>query len=281
MMDFHQIIFREMDPSRMVKHGKIPWDDPDFSRRMLKEHLSQKYDSASRRTKLIKKHVDWIHHIVLAQRPCRILDLGCGPGFYTSRLAKLGHSCEGIDFSPESIKFAIENAVQNKIDCNYHLEDIRSANYGKQYDLIMLVFSEFNTFETKDAREILAKAYQSLNIGGTLLLEVPNFDAVEQLGNQPSVWYSEKNGIFSDHPYICLTESFWNEDEAIAIERYYIIDEKEANLHLYVNCTQAYDDDQFRQLLIEAGFHQIGFHQSLTGDKGQQLDGMFVILARK
>lgn len=31
--------------------------------------------------------------------PTRILDLGCGPGLYTSRLARLGHCCVGIDFS--------------------------------------------------------------------------------------------------------------------------------------------------------------------------------------
>jgi len=28
---------------------KIPWDDPAFSERMLKEHLSQEHDAASRR----------------------------------------------------------------------------------------------------------------------------------------------------------------------------------------------------------------------------------------
>jgi len=38
-----------------IWHGayKIPWDDPDFSRRMLAEHLSQEHDMASRR-------VEWI-----------------------------------------------------------------------------------------------------------------------------------------------------------------------------------------------------------------------------
>jgi predicted TPR repeat methyltransferase len=43
---------------------------------------------------------------VLQSEPQRILDLGCGPGLYTQRLASLGHTCVGIDISPASIAYA-------------------------------------------------------------------------------------------------------------------------------------------------------------------------------
>lgn len=66
--------------------GKIPWNDPDFSRRMLENHLSQEHDWASRKLSVIEQQVDWIAR----QLPvgATILDLGCGPGFYTQRLAQ-------------------------------------------------------------------------------------------------------------------------------------------------------------------------------------------------
>lgn len=82
---------------------KIPWDDPAFSARMLREHLSQEHDRASRRFAGIDAHVSWLHRTFLGSAPSRILDLGCGPGFYTSRLARLGHRCVGVDFSPASV----------------------------------------------------------------------------------------------------------------------------------------------------------------------------------
>ena len=69
----------------------IPWDDPAFSVRMLREHLAQSHDAASRRAITINRQVDWLHRGVLDARPVAILDLGCGPGLYTSRLARLGH----------------------------------------------------------------------------------------------------------------------------------------------------------------------------------------------
>ena len=265
----------------MQEHGKIPWDDPDFSRRMLREHLSQRYDAASRRTSIINKHVNWIHRFVLSEQPARILDLGCGPGLYSNRLAEFGHVCEGIDFSPASIEYARTKAEKDHLACKYRQEDIRFANYGAGFDLVMLVFSEFNTFEPGDASLILKRSFQALKPGGKILLEVPSFDAVEQIGNQPSVWYTEKKGIFSDDHYICLTESFWNENDSLAIERYYIIHDTSKDVDLFINSTQAYEEGQFINYLEAAGFTSIEFHPSLTGSQEQQLDGMFVILAKK
>jgi len=281
LLDIRHIIDRKMDPSLMREHGKIPWDDPDISRRMLREHLSQRYDAASRRTSIIKKHVNWIHRFVLSEKTSRILDLGCGPGLYSSRLAELGHECEGIDFSPASIDYARAKAKKDQLQCRYRHEDIRSADYGVGFDLVMLVFSEFNTFEPGDASLILNRSFQALKPGGKILLEVPSFDAVEQIGNQPSVWYTEKKGIFSDEPYICLTESFWNEEDSLAIERYYVIHNAREDVNLFVNTTQAYEEDQFVNFLEAAGFTNIEFHPSLTGSHEQQLDGMFVIMATK
>src|SRR3712207_6228310 len=93
------VVHRTPIPDPWAEGEKMPWTpwtDPAFSRRMLAEHLSQAHDRASRRAKTIATHVDWIHRIVLLGRPARILDLGCGPGLYTSRLAALGHECAGI-----------------------------------------------------------------------------------------------------------------------------------------------------------------------------------------
>jgi SAM-dependent methyltransferase len=270
-----------MNPSLMKEHGTIPWDDPDVSRRMLREHLSQRYDAASRRTSIIKKHVNWIHHFVLDGKPSKILDLACGPGLYSIRLAEFGHECEGIDFSPASIDYANATAKKVHLTCKFRHEDIRIANYGEGFDLVMQVFSEFNTFDPGDASLILKRSYQALKPGGRFLLEVPSFDAVEQLGNQPSVWYTEKKGIFSDEPYICLTESFWNEEDALAIERYYVIQNAGEDVKLIINTTRAYEEEQFINFLEAAGFKDIEFHPSLTGNRDQQLDGMVVIMATK
>jgi 2-polyprenyl-3-methyl-5-hydroxy-6-metoxy-1,4-benzoquinol methylase len=113
------LIRRQSIPEPWAEGEKIPWNDEQFSRRMLGEHLSQEHDLASRRSSIIDQHVDWIHRCVLSGRPTRILDLGCGPGLYASRLSRLGHRCVGIDFSPSSTAHAREQPVREELPCTY------------------------------------------------------------------------------------------------------------------------------------------------------------------
>lgn len=70
----------------------------------------------------------------------------CGPGLYSTRLARLGHTCVGIDFSPASIRYARETAEREELACTFRHEDIRSADYGSGYNLAMLIFGEINVF---------------------------------------------------------------------------------------------------------------------------------------
>ncbi len=104
------VINRKLPPTPWEEGDCIPWSDPAFSERMLKEHLRQDHDAASRRTEKIDEQVAWIHGDLLAGQPTKVLDLTCGPGLYTSRLARLGHECVGIDYAPAAIRYADDNA---------------------------------------------------------------------------------------------------------------------------------------------------------------------------
>jgi len=277
-MDLMDIIQRNMALEPWVEGEKFPWDDPAFSERMLKEHLNQRHDAASRRATTIRKHAQWIHKHLLGSQPTRILDLGCGPGLYASRLAGLGHTCIGIDFSPASIEYAREHAPEG---CVYHLDDIRTADYGEDYDLVMLIFGGFDVFRIEDACTILKKSYDALKAGGCLLLEVSTIEAVDQRGNQPSVWYSAESGLFYSRPHICLMESFWDEENTIATERFIIIDAATAQVTRYAYSTQAYSDEQYRAMLAEVGFKNVSFYPSLTGEATTRPDEMCVVVTQK
>jgi SAM-dependent methyltransferase len=272
------VVHREMVPKPWEEGEKIPWNDPAFSRRMLKEHLSQKHDAASRRTPTIKKHVDWIHKHVLDGRSSRILDLGCGPGLYTARLAALGHATVGIDFGPASIEYAVEHAPEN---CIYTLGDIRTTDFGSGYDLVMLIYGEFNVFKPRDARLILNKSCAALLPGGKLLLEVSSFDAVYETGVQPATWYSAKNELFADEPHLCLMESFWDEAASVAIERYYIVDAASGEVTRHAASTQAYTEGDFREMLRSTGFSKVEIYPSLFGKENPSQRELFVLVAHK
>jgi SAM-dependent methyltransferase len=281
MLKLLDVVRRQSVPQPWAEGDKIPWDDPGFSDRMLREHLSQEHNAASRRFQIVDRHVSWIHRDVLGGEPTPILDLGCGPGLYASRLAGLGHCCLGIDFSPASIAYARQQAAEAALDCTYVQDDIRAADYGQDYGLVMLIFGEFNVFRPAEARNILKKAHRALLPGGFLLLEPHTFEAVLNMGKAPSSWYSAGSGLFSAGPHLCLQESFWDAGANVAINRYYVVDAATGEVARHSSTTQAYTDDQYRALLAGCGFHETTFYSSLGGEPGLASGDLLAILSRK
>lgn len=280
-MNLLDLIHRTTSPLPWSEGNKIPWNDPGFSARMLQEHLSQEHDAASRRFEKIDAHVDWIHRTLLQSHPNEILDLGCGPGLYCSRLARLGHQCVGIDFSPASIGYAMRTAQEEGLRCTYLHQDIRTADYGTGFGLAMLIHGEFNVFTPDDARHILRKAHDALSGSGILLLEPSTFASIQAEGERGPSWTAEASALFADRPHLCLTENFWDPASHTATVRYFIVDAATGDVTRHASSSQAYTDGQLEALLAECGFAEITFYPSLTGTVDETQSGLFALVARK
>jgi SAM-dependent methyltransferase len=275
------LLDRRSVPVPWTEGEKIPWSDPQFSERMLREHLCQQHDAASRRFRKISAHVAWIHRALLNERPGKVLDLCCGPGLYTSRFARLGHECVGIDYAPASIAYAVRLAQEEGLHCIYLQEDVREARYGAGYSLAMLIHGEFNTFHPSDARTILKKAHTALADGGMLLLEPMRMDAMERLAKSGASWYSASEGLFSDRPHLYLEEQFWDDESRTHTTRYYVVDAATGEVQAHASTQQAYSQDDLSELLIACGFHSLQFYPSLMGVPDESQRDFFVVTARK
>ena len=280
-MELMDIIDRQLPPEPWAEGEKIPWHDPAFSARMLAEHLSQEHDAASRRSTIIDRQLAWIHHHLLDGRPVKILDLGCGPGLYTARLARLGHTCVGVDYAPASIDYARQQAGEEGL-ARYIQADVRAADYDTGYGLVMMVHGEINVFQRREVRHIVNKARNALDPGGLLLLEAHSLAMVREIGQKGRRWFSAQSGLFSGRPHLYLHESYWNQERQVAVDRYYIIDGETAEVARYAAATQAYSRDEYRALLEESGFDQVTFHASLAGPEDEPAQkGYLVLSARK
>lgn len=280
-MTIDDIVRREARPGPWSEGEKIPWNEPHFSARMLREHLSQDHDLASRRLNIIDAHVDWIHNRLLDRKPARILDLGCGPGLYTHRLAGLGHVCTGIDFSPASIRHAREQVADEALACTYVQADVRESEFGSPFDLVMFLYGELNVFRPADARVILEKAKVALAAGGTLLLEPHRFAAVEKTGTQPPFWQTAEAGLFSDEPHLWLRESFWDTKSRTATTRYFIVDAATGTVSRMADTMQAYTDQEYRRLLEDLGFVAVEMLPSFEMSADQHRDNLLLITAKR
>jgi SAM-dependent methyltransferase len=248
---------------------------------MLKEHLSQEHDAASRRSEIVEKYVAWIHHELLRERPTKILDLGCGPGLYASQLSRLEHECVGIDCSPASIAHATTQADNEGLRCRYIHEDIRTAEYGTGFGLVMLIYGEINVFRPGHASDILRKANCALTDNGLLLLEPLTLSAIREIGDQGASWRSAKAGLFSDEPHLYLTENFWDPSNNTATTRYFIVDASTGDVTQHAQSYQAYTDAQYRSLLAECGFQDVEFLPAFVETEDESQSDLFTLVARK
>lgn len=248
---------------------------------MLAEHLTQAHDLASRRSHIIGKHVEWIHEALLQATAARVLDLGCGPGLYSNRLAALGHTCIGIDYSPASIAYAMSNAAQDHLTATYLQSDIRTATFAPNVDLAMLLYGELNVFSQQDATNILVKAHQALLPGGKLLLEPHTRASLIPDPASEMTWFSSPGGLFSPTPHIVLTEQQWDDATSIVTRRHYIIDAATNAVTRYAQSLQAYTTEQYVQLLKETGFDGIEIFSGLAHDRIEPMPELQAIVAHK
>jgi SAM-dependent methyltransferase len=255
-MDLRDLVDRP-PPGATGEPRKIPWHDPDFSRRMLVQHLDPGHDRASRRPEIIDTHVGWIFEEVLGGRPGRVLDLGCGPGLYTERLAGLGCRCVGIDFSPAAIDHARTTAAAAGLDCTYLLEDLTTADPGTGFDVVLFLFGEINVFPRAVAADLLARARRALDPGGRIVVEASTFAAVAAAQTEPPTWYTSHGGLMSPAPHLVLMEQAWDERLAVARTRFLVVDAATARVDVYGEEVFAYSEDDYRTMMTTAGFGEI------------------------
>ncbi len=279
-MKILDIIHRQPRPIPWEEGDNIPWNEPGFSERMLKWHLTQDSDAASRRFVVIDRQVAWIHQTVLGSQASRILDLGCGPGLYTSRFAQRGHTCVGVDWSPASIRYARNTASQQGSTCTYIEGDVRQAAFGQGFDLAMFIYGEFNVFKPGDAGLILDKAHLALLPGGKILLEAHTPEAIQRIG-QGSNWYASTGGLFSPKPHLVLEEGCWDPESRAATRRHIIIDAESSGVASYAASYQAYSREEYQDLLVSHGFQSVSFIPSLTGEASEADSDFIVIRAER
>lgn len=239
---------------------KIPWNDPEFSRRMLREHLSQEHDLASRRTEKIELACKWIHEVVLERKPSSILDLGCGPGLYANRLASMGHDVHGIDFSPASIEYANENRVEG---ARFALADVRSAELEGPYHLAMMLFGEANTFPVEEVQAIVRRAADAVDNGGALLWEVSVPDGIRS-GSRPQAWRYLSQGLFCPQPHLLLDSAVWHEEQSTLLEEYLVV--SDGGVERFAQCTRATALEEWDTWFADVGLPVVSRGPSFGGD---------------
>jgi len=200
------------------------WTDEHTSQHMLSFHLNDNIDVSSRNAKFIQQSVDWIMSHFSLSTDSSIVDFGCGPGLYTTRLAEHHTRVTGIDFSKRSIQHAIAAAERSGLPINYIHRNYLEFESESRFDLILMIMCDFCALSPAQRRVMLEKFSNLLKSDGHILLDVYSLTGFAQREEATGYARNQLNGFWSPNQYYGFFNTFKYENEKVVLDKYTIVE---------------------------------------------------------
>ena len=265
---------------RLFQPGEaLFWDDPHISRSMLAAHLNSEFDGASRRTETIELTVSHLLASSLLRPGDKVLDLGCGPGLYSSRLCQRGIHVTGIDISKRSVEYAQNRATELGLDINYICADFFELAYKEAFDAVLQIYGELCTFSDSARNRLLRIIHRALKKDSLFVFDVSTRTLRRREGLKNG-WYFSKGGFWQPNRHIVLEEGYDYPENDTWLDQYTVIDE-DGTMKIYRIWFHDYSLSSITKVLEDNGFEVVEVWNSLTGEAYQEGGDWLAIAARK
>jgi len=207
----------------------------------------------------------------LEDGPKKVLDLACGFGRHTNRLAALGHHVTGIDLMPGFLDLARKDAQAHSLAVEYLQGDMRNLDYQEAFDRVMLLFTAFGYFDDAENTRVVRNICRALKPGGLFVVDVPNRDTF--LRNYTPAMVTEKGSdLMIDRLSLDTERGRWVNRRIII--RNGVRKDKPFSIQLY-------NPGEFRAVLSAAGLELVNMYGGWTGVPLSMDSHRMVVVAAK
>jgi cyclopropane fatty-acyl-phospholipid synthase-like methyltransferase len=278
MFDQLETIFDRPKPFEFYTAHEL-WTDEHTSARMLAYHLNEEVDLASRSAEFIDRSVEWIVSQLGVGKGTKIADFGCGPGLYTTLLARRGADVTGIDFSRRSIDHARKRAAAEGLSIRYIHESYLELKLEDRFDLVMMIMCDFCALSPEQRRTMLRKFHGLLAPGGAVLLDVYSLAAFAGRKEQTTCEIDLLDGFWSPHHYYGFLNTFTYDEEKVALDKFTIVEE--ARTRTIYNWLQYFSPKALEQELNGCGLDIEKRYADVAGSTYDPEHTEFAVVARK
>jgi SAM-dependent methyltransferase len=247
-------------PGLYEKGSSIMWTDPHISKQLLEMHINPDNDVASRSKVKIANITKWILQNTKKEK-MKILDLGCGPGLYSEIFSEMGHTVTGVDFSENSIQYAVKHAKEKQLDIEYLHKNYLELEFDGQFDLAILIYLDFCALTPRDRDKVLDNVYKSLKKDGIFIFDVANEKNLDKKILQQS-WEVQDSGFWKNEPYIALNNGYHYPEAKVLANHHIVIGENE-KIDTYIFWLHYYEKQDLLPILESKGFTDIGVFENI------------------
>jgi len=227
------------------------WTNEHTAQQMLQYHLNDDIEASSRNSTFIEKSCNWIADRFDIKGK-KVIDFGCGPGLYATRLARKGALVTGIDFSQSSINYARTVAKKEGLSIDYFVSDYLEHEATEKFDLIIMIMCDFCALNPAQRKALLEKFKAILKLEGSILMDVYSLTAFEKKSESATYEKNQLLGFWSPNDYYAFVNTFKYEDEKVLLDKYTIIEAGQPTRFVY-NWLQHFSFDS-----LQAEFNQNG-----------------------
>ncbi|MBN8191034.1 class I SAM-dependent methyltransferase [Bacillus sp. NTK074B] len=129
----------------------------------------------------------WLEYVNQQTKECsvqgkRILDIACGTGELSLRLAREGYDVTGVDLSSDMLMVAQEKAADQKLPIQLFQQDMSKLDSLGEYDIITIFCDSLNYLEDEsDVEHTFKSVYAHLKQGGLFLFDVHSIFKMSQI----------------------------------------------------------------------------------------------------
>ena len=244
----------------------VMWTDGYISKQLLEVHLNPEIDLATRKPRSVDKTLEFI--LRFCNRPImEILDLGCGPGIYSEKLALKGHQVTGIDFSGNSIAYANDHAIEKNLDIKYLCQSYLDLNFENCFDLVFIIYTDLGVLIPKERAQLLENIHKALKPGGIFVFDVINERNRDKKFQEYMTWKIEDGGFWMGKPYLELSKGIHYPEKKVFLNQHTIISEDD-QFKTYRFWTHYFNANDLIPLLIDIGFENIEFFDHVLPEDG-------------
>ena len=208
-----------------------------------------------------------------------VLDLGCGTGSMTERMAARGFDMIGVDVSEEMLELADAKRRKSGQDILYLQQDMRNFElYGTVRAIISVCDSLNYIPEEEQLLQVFRLAYNYLDPDGAFLFDMNTVYKYEKILGESTIAENREEGSFIWENYYDEQEHLNEYDLTIYVQE----DDGRYSRFEETHFQRAYETERIPKLLDEAGFQTEKLLDADTKEAaGPQTERIFVAARKK